>query len=172
MLRRNHPSPYQRRIIMPEETTDAVPERMNKVLQAVAGTYDRFLSTANANTCFGEPIQVDDKTIIPAAEVLCGSGFGMGFGKGTEDDDDKNGEGEGGGGGGGGFTRTRAVAVVTVSSEGVTVEPVVDATQIAMAGIAATAFVGYWLVRLMKGTTEARDVGKGPSLMSLKRLVR
>ena len=159
---------------MPEETAESTNEQMDKVLQAVDATYARFLAVAEANTCFGDPIQVDDKTIIPTAEVVCGSGFGLGFGKGKEEDETEKeiDKGEGGGGGGGGVTRSRAVAVVTVSPTGVTVEPVVDATQIAMAGIAATAFVGYWILRLMKSTNPASDGKRGPSLKSFKSLLK
>lgn len=157
---------------MPEEMAESTTEQTDKVLQAVAATYDRFLAVASANTCFGDPIQVDDKTIIPTAEVICGSGFGLGFGKGNDTDEEKTDEGEGGGGGGGGFTRSRSVAVVTVSPTGVTVEPIVDATQIAMAGIAAIAFVGFWLLRLMKSTSEVSDGKSGPSLKSFMGLLK
>jgi len=158
---------------MPEEITKSTTEQKDQVLQAVAATYDRFLATGSANTCFGDPIQVDDKTIIPTAEVICGSGFGLGFGQGnTDEDEEKTGEGEGGGGGGGGFTRSRSVAVVTVSPTGVTVEPIVDATQIAMAAIAATAFVGFWLLRLMKSTNAVSDGTRGPSLKSFMGLLK
>ena len=157
---------------MPEETGQSTTEQMDKALQSIAANYDRFLATASANTCFGDPIQVDDKTIIPTAEVICGAGFGLGVGKGTNAADEEKDQGEGGGGGGGGFTRSRAVAVVTVSPTGITVEPIVDATQIAMAGIAATAFVGYWLLRLMKSTDGASDGKRGPSLKSFKGLLK
>jgi uncharacterized spore protein YtfJ len=132
---------------------------------------DRFLSLAKADVCFGDPIRVEEKTIIPAAEVMCGAGFGAGQGEGESDQED-GATGEGAGGGGGGFVRSRSVAVVVVSPEGVTVEPVVDATQIAMAGIAATAFVGYWLLRLMKSTGGDPPREKGPSLQGIKSLFK
>ena len=145
---------------------------MDRVTQAAGKLYDRFLSIAGANACFGEPIKVDDKTLIPAAEVMAASGFGMGYGQGQEvkEDTDENGsEGEGGGAGAGGMSRSRSVAVIVVSESGVTVEPVVDATQIAMAGIVALAFVGYWLLRLTKSAGETTT--KGPSLRSFKKLL-
>ena len=157
---------------MPEDTTNPKVEQMNKVYQIATETYDRFLSIAEANTCFGKPIQVDNKTIIPTAEVICATGFGVGYGGAEDQSEEKSGEGgEGGGGGGGGFTRSRAVAVITVSPEGVNVDPIIDATQVAMAGIAATAFVGYWLVRLMKSTGEVSSKA-GPSFKSLMGLLK
>lgn len=149
---------------MPNEQTNP----MDKARQTVLDLYNRFLSVAKANTCFGEPIKVDDKTLIPAADVVCATGFGVGYGESDEPDepDERDEHNQGGGGGAGGFTRSRSVAVVVVSRDGVTVEPVVDATQIALAGIAATAFVGYWILRLMEHAGDASEKSKGPSLGS------
>lgn len=145
-------------------------EQMSKI-------FDRFLSAARAEACFGDPVQVGDTTIIPAADVMAGIGFGLGFGEGEErrneqgDSEEADSVGKGGGGGGGGGIRSRSVAVIAISRDRITVEPVVDATQIAMAGIAATAFVGFWLIRLMKGAESAK--GDGPSLKSvMKTLTR
>ena len=150
---------------MPTEQANVV----DKVRHTVGDMYARFLSVACADTCFGEPVQVDDKTLIPTAEVMCASGFGAGFGKAGEHKQDESGPGAGGGWG---VTRSRSVAVVVVSPDGITVEPVVDATQIALAGIAATAFVGYWILRLMKKVGEVPEKGKGPSLKSFVNLVK
>ena len=151
-------------------------EKPNKVrsaaFQSIAGIFDRFISTARAESCFGQPVQVGDKTIIPAAEVVSVVGFGVGYGD-MEDEGNskKDAPGNGGGGGVGGMIRSRAVAVVVVTPDSVTIEPVIDATQVAMAGIAATAFVGYWLVRMMKAT-EASQARGGPSLRSVGRLLK
>lgn len=141
---------------------------MDKARQTILDLYNRFLAVSKANTCFGEPIKVDDKTFIPVADVVCTTGFGVGYREsdepGGQDGSDEH--DQGGGGGAGGFIRSRSVAVVVVSRDGVTVEPVVDATQIALAGIAAAAFVGYWILRLMKHAGDTSEKSKGPSLGS------
>lgn len=156
---------------MSQEMSSEAPEPFDKVRQTIVDIYNRFLSVARANTCFGDPIQVDDKTLIPAAEVICATGFGVGYGEADEEAQEKEAN-AGGGGGGGGFTRSRSVAVIVVSREGITVEPVVDATQIALAGVAATAFVGYWILRLMKNVGEVPEKGKGPTLRSFMGAVK
>jgi uncharacterized spore protein YtfJ len=149
-------------------------------LGSVVQMLKRFSATANASTCFGTPVTVDDRTLIPAAEVVAGFGAGGGGGEGKEGlepdtgDSDGKATGSGEGAGGGGFTRVRPVAVVVVGPDGVTVEPVVDATQIAMAGVAAGAFLGFWLLRMLAITEAPARKDKSPSLKSvvgaLKRL--
>jgi uncharacterized spore protein YtfJ len=64
-------------------------------------------------------------------------GFGMGVGSGGSDEQ----TGEGGGGGGGGFSLSRPVAVIVSGPDGVRVEPVIDATKIALAALTAGAFI-------------------------------
>jgi uncharacterized spore protein YtfJ len=99
---------------------------------------------------YGEPIQHDDTIIIPTAEVLCGLGFGVGSGRGsnTEEDSDKPASGSASGGGGGGRILSRPVAVVVASPEGVRVEPVVDITKIALAGLTALGFMVGMMFRM------------------------
>lgn len=153
-----------------ENKTDLI----GSTFEQMSRIFDQFLSAARAEACFGDPVQVGDTTIIPAADVMAGIGFGLGVGEGeerrNEEGDSEEADSVGKGGGGGGI-RSRSVAVIAISRDGITVEPVVDATQIAMAGIAATAFVGFWLIRLMKGAESTK--GDGPSLRSvMKTLTR
>ena len=155
---------------MSQEVPNERNHSFERIRQTILDVYNRFLSVARANTCFGDPIQVGDKTLVPAAEVVFASGFGVGYGEGGEVEQSES--GAGGGGGGGGFARSRSVAVVVISKEGVTVEPVVDATQIALAGVAAAAFVGYWILRLMKNAGTVPEKGKGPTLKSFVGLVK
>ncbi len=53
---------------------------------------ERFATTANARSVYGEPIHAHNRTVIPVAKV----GYGVGAGSG-----DHRGEQSGGGGGGG-----------------------------------------------------------------------
>ena len=113
-------------------------------------TMEEFLAAADVRVVYGEPIQHDDTTIIPTAEVLCGLGFGVGSGSGTdtEHDPEKPSVGQGSGGGGGGRILSRPVAVVVASPEGVRVEPVFDITKIALAGLTALGFMVGMVFRM------------------------
>jgi uncharacterized spore protein YtfJ len=104
---------------------------------------------AQPGAVYGEPVSVDEHTVITASEVSVGLGFGYGMGAGTEpgsaemeenqdaptqaQDRESAESGFGGGGGGGGASSARPVAVIHIGPEGVQVEPVVDATKIALA---------------------------------------
>jgi uncharacterized spore protein YtfJ len=66
---------------------------------------DKLGSTATVKAVYGEPIEVNGKTIVPIAKVAYGfgGGFGSGHGKhgsnGELEADGRHGEGGGGGGG-------------------------------------------------------------------------
>jgi uncharacterized spore protein YtfJ len=108
----------------------------------------KLFETAKPSGVFSEPITTEGCTVITASEVAIGMGIGYGIG-GTlnnqaDDEAEPPSESEeeappsqkdevGGGGGGGGGTNARPVAVIKITSEGVTVEPVVDVTKIALA---------------------------------------
>jgi uncharacterized spore protein YtfJ len=113
-------------------------------------TMEEFLATADVSVVYGEPIQHEDTLIIPTAEVLAGLGFGFGSGSGNspEESDQKPAEGSGFGGGGGGRILSRPVAVVVASPEGVRVEPVIDITKIALAGLTALGFMVGMMFRM------------------------
>ena len=113
-------------------------------------TMEEFLATADVSVVYGEPIQHEDTLIIPTAEVLAGLGFGFGSGSGSspEGSDQKPAEGSGFGGGGGGRILSRPVAVVVASPEGVRVEPVIDITKIALAGLTALGFMVGMMFRM------------------------
>jgi uncharacterized spore protein YtfJ len=119
-------------------------------LEMFQDTMEEFLAAADVRVVYGEPIQHDDTTIIPTAEVLCGLGFGVASGRGsdTEEDSGKPSSGSGSGGGGGGRILSRPVAVVVASPEGVRVEPVVDITKIALAGLTALGFMVGMMFRM------------------------
>ncbi|MBN1148446.1 MAG: hypothetical protein JXA78_14395 [Anaerolineales bacterium] len=124
-------------------------------------TLDAFLEAANVEAVYGEPIEQGETLIIPAAEVLSGLGFGVGGGLGGGDSDEGAGSGAGGGGGGGGRVLSRPVAVIVVSPQGVRVEPVVDVTKIALAGLTAGAFVIGMMMRLLSPKKALKDIQQG-----------
>jgi uncharacterized spore protein YtfJ len=121
-------------------------------LDTFQDTMEEFLAAADVRVVYGEPIQHEDTIIIPTAEVLCVLGFGLGSGGGfsAEQNAEKPSEAKGSGGGGGGRILSRPVAVVIASPEGIRVEPVVDITKVALAGLTALGFMVGMMFRMSR----------------------
>lgn len=140
-------------------STDVVSEYDNlseSALYTLQDTIDTFLATADVDAVFGEPFVKDETVIIPAAEIVAGFGFGVGSGAANSNEDQATGSGSGGGGGGKIFSRP--VAVIISSTEGVRIEPVVDLTKIALAGLTAGAFMLATLLRIKKFKNISEDI--------------
>ncbi len=142
---------------MSDENNDSIipvgePADPEAAVRTVGDTMEALLETAGVDKVYGSPIRRGEVTIIPSAEVLAGLGFGVGFGSGESSGEEEGASADrGGGGGGGGWGRTfsRPVAVVVVESGGVRVEPVVDATKVALAALTAFGFM-FTTMRRMK----------------------
>ena len=115
-----------------------------------AAVVERLFEVAKPEAVFSEPVTAGEYTVITASEVKVGMGYGFGAGAGTAaeaDEDDgtplevgvqeEKDAGFGGGGGGGGVSGSRPVAAISIGPEGVEVQPVVDATKIALAFVTA-----------------------------------
>jgi uncharacterized spore protein YtfJ len=141
---------------------------------------EKLVAVARPESVFSEPVEVEGRTIITASEVTAGLGVAFGFGGGTTpgqvrmerrhrgrssdapervdleesvpDEDGGDGEdaGMGGGGGGGGGASGRPVAVISVTQDGVQVEPVVDATKIALAFATALGSMFFMLTKMRR----------------------
>jgi len=113
---------------------------------------NNFLSAANVEAVYGKPVQSENFTIIPAAEVLSvtGFGFGTGGGAGPGEQQEQN-MGGGSGGGGGGRVLSRPVAVVVISADGVEIKPVVDITKIVLGALTAFGFMLTMRRRMRRG---------------------
>jgi uncharacterized spore protein YtfJ len=92
------------------------------------GEIERMLNT---KTVVGEPIKIEDTTLIPLVSV--GFGFGAGGGEGTES---AKGSGHGGGTGGGGGVKP--VALVILKDGDVRLEPIKSGTASALEAVAQT----------------------------------
>src|SRR6516225_7639685 len=103
----------------------------------------RLVTTARADTIFGQPVERGDTTVIPCSEVFVGLGMGSGSGPVGE-----KGNQAGGGSGGGGGARGRPVAAIVITNEGVRVEPIFDLTRIVLASLTTGAFILFWVGRL------------------------
>ncbi len=89
-------------------------EEVQNLVKVSLGEIERILSTKSV---VGEPMTVEDNTIIPLVSIGFAFGAGGGSGKGRKE----QGEGVGGGTGGGGGIKP--VAVIVVNKEGVRIEP-------------------------------------------------
>lgn len=76
----------------------AVPDRASGLGESIRSIVEDMGGHASVEAVYGDPIEVDGRTIVPVARV--GYGFGGGFGRGSDESGD-GGTGEGGGGGGG-----------------------------------------------------------------------
>jgi uncharacterized spore protein YtfJ len=85
----------------------------------------------NSKTVVGDPITIEDNTLIPL--ISLGFGFGVGAGEGT---DPKKGAGTGGGTGGGGGVKP--VALIVINKDGVRVESIKGSAASAFEKIAET----------------------------------
>lgn len=109
---------------------------------------ERLLSRAGAASVFSEPVSQGEYTVVTAAESTVALGFGCGSGggsaagapagapggdEGAAPAGSDSGEGGGSGGGAGGSALSRPVAAISIGPHGVSVEPIVDPTKIALA---------------------------------------
>ncbi len=97
---------------------------------------------ASVKNVFGEPIEVQGRTLVPVARVAYGFGAGRGHGKG--DEAKKHADEEDGGGGGG--ASSKPIGVLEVSDQGTRFIATRDNGRL-YAGIAAGFLVGMWLAR-------------------------
>ena len=118
-------------------------------LNKLFDTIEQARDAASWKSAFGEPQVVDDKTIIPVAQV--GYGFGLGFGRegSVPEDEDDSGTGDEGGGGGGGAS-AKPYGVIVVTADDVYFEEVQDTSKIAILGIAMSAFAIYQVTKTLR----------------------
>jgi uncharacterized spore protein YtfJ len=125
---------------------------------------DKIFAAAERDVVFSAPVQSGPFSVITSSEVLAYGCFGFGGGTGPQQAESTTsatetsampggagaGSGGGGGAGGGGGSLARPVAAIVIGPEGVKIEPIVDATKIALAGITTWAAVAFILVRMAR----------------------
>jgi uncharacterized spore protein YtfJ len=120
---------------------------------------NKLIAVAQPGSVFSQPVTAGDYTIINASEVSAAVGVGFGVGAGTGSGPStgqasagaQSGEGGGGGGGGGGGAMARPVATISIGPEGVTVEPIVDVTKIAIAFFTTLGTMALMFRRVRRG---------------------
>jgi hypothetical protein len=83
---------------------------------------DRIWQAAQPGAVYGAPVTAGAYTVITASEVLAAGGYALGSGTGSS---------------GGGLSRGRPVATIVLGPDGAKIQPVVDATRVALAVMAA-----------------------------------
>ena len=116
-------------------------------LEKMFDTLEGLRSSASVDAAFGQPQEIEGRTMIPVSAVRVG--MGVGFGQGTADEptepQDAAEEPPGGGGAGGGAV-ARPVALIEVTSNETVIHPIIDETKVALAGIALGAWVVFVLL--------------------------
>ena len=121
---------------------------MEIVESLVKTTLEEIEKVLTTRTVVGEPITVEDKTLVPLISIGFGFGAGGGSGKGEAKQ-----KGEGAGGGTGGGAWVKPIAVIIVDKEGVRIEPITGgiATTIERLGEAIPNLMEKWWERKKEG---------------------
>lgn len=129
---------------------NAISEKFNNItITTVKGQeqsmalMEKLIATAQPSAVYSAPVVSGDYTVITASEVSVGLGFGYGIGGGvgpkpsegetTSEAEPQVTQDQPAGFGGGGASMARPVAVISVGPEGVQIQPIVDASKIALA---------------------------------------
>jgi uncharacterized spore protein YtfJ len=92
-----------------------------------------------ARLCYGKPISVGQRTIVPVASVRTLGGFGYGKNRGEE-------SGDGSGGGGGGTLEAHPVGFIEITPEGTRYQAITD-SRLSLAAIAGGALAAIVAAR-------------------------
>jgi len=148
------------------DTTSHLLTLAEKHEEQIASVLAKIYAAAQSGAVYSEPVSSGNYTVITASEIAAGGGFGSGFGFGSPTTPPKqHGEtsepqapptnGATGGIGGGGGSSGRPVAIIILGPDGVTVEPVVDVTKIALAALTVCGTMVMLLRRMRKASRGA-----------------
>jgi len=121
---------------------------MEDVENLVKTTLGEIEKVLNTKTVVGEPISIQDTTIVPL--ITAGFGFGAGGGSGKGEAKQK---GEGAGGATGGGAWVKPVAVIIIDKGGVRIEPIMGSLAGAMEKIGEIVpkMMERWMERKKEG---------------------
>jgi uncharacterized spore protein YtfJ len=150
------------------ETMDAptVPAETSPSQYKLDKLFDKVLVAAQPSAVFSSPVVSGAYTVITASEVMAGGGLGFGTGTGPVTTAQANGKAatrevaQGSGGGGGGGSHGRPIAAILIGPDGVKVQPIVDATKIALAAMAAWGSVALLAIRLARRRSPGKPRSK------------
>ncbi|HUB76900.1 MAG TPA: spore germination protein GerW family protein [Solirubrobacteraceae bacterium] len=104
---------------------------------AVPPLQSALARVTGARLCYGKPIAVGERTIVPVAAIRTIGGFGYGRSRGKQ---------EGDGGGGGGTLDARPVGFIEITPHGTRFEPIAD-NRLTLATIAGGAIAALLATR-------------------------
>jgi len=135
------------------ETMNGVTTTSTKPLEMSDKTVEKLAELARPHGVYSAPVISGAYTVITASEVFGGGGFGFGNAPSSGEQPTTAGAGEpvGGAGGGGGFY-ARPVASIVIGPEGVKIQPIADATKIAIAVMSVWAGVAVMAIRMARGS--------------------
>jgi uncharacterized spore protein YtfJ len=112
---------------------------VSKPTQALPPAQRALARLTGARLCFGRPVELKGRTVIPVASVRTAGGWGFG------NQVDPDGSGSGSGGGGGGALDARPVGFIEISAEGTRFQRIDDgrtALRLIAAGSVAVLVLG------------------------------
>lgn len=118
-------------------------------LNQLFNTIEKTREAAHWQAAFGEPQEIDGRTIIPVAQV--GYAYGLGFGSGagpSAGEGEPVPEGEGAGGGGG--ASSKPLGAIVVTPEEVYFQETADANKVAIAAMIAGCLIVYQLAKTLR----------------------
>ena len=127
---------------------------IQELLEALADLREK----ANVNACFGEPVTIEGRTVIPVAKVAYGFRMGIGRAAAAEEEtagetegqaaEEADGDGSSGAGGGGGML-AQPFAVVEVTPEGTQVQAIIDEQKVTLAAGLLAGWAVFCLARTL-----------------------
>lgn len=111
--------------------------------QFLESLLERFRSSANVKTIYGEPIHTEGKTIIPVSRIAYGLGGGYGQGKANKNEVGSEDQPVGEGGGGG--IAVMPVGVVEITADRTSFIPLRNRKAFWVAAFAAGFLLGKYL---------------------------
>lgn len=111
--------------------------------------FQEMQTKTGVRAVFGEVIEVDGRRLIPVAGVTYGFCMGGGQGPTPQEKGEKKANPPLGGGGGGGM-RVEPIAVIEVTTDSVKIQPIVNVTRVAIAGLLVGAWSIFWISRAMR----------------------
>mgnify|MGYP001233459431 CR=1 FL=1 len=122
-------------------------------IQELLDAFADVRTEANVNRCFGEPVTIEGRTVIPVAKVSYG--FGMGAEQAPAAGPEKP-ETQTRGPYGGGVSSS-PLGVIEVTREEVRVKPTVNAEKVVMMRVLLGAWGAFWLARVLMAIFGRRD---------------
>jgi uncharacterized spore protein YtfJ len=111
--------------------------------------FQEMQTKVGVRAVFGEVIEVNGRKLIPVAGVVYGFGMGGGQGPTRQAKDQEKAAPPLGGGGVGGM-RAEPIAIIEVTNDTLKIQPIVNVTRVAIAGLLVGAWSVFWISRAMR----------------------